>query len=90
MRRRRQSRRGSILILVLAVLAMLTILGGTLSRSVYNRALSVQEGRRGGTLHAPHATIGKGANGAPSNKGIHGSQTIPAGGDDRFQRGADR
>jgi len=90
MRRPHRTRRGSILILVLAVLAMLTILGGTLSRSVYRRALSVQEGRRGGRWHAPHATIGKGANGAPSNKDIHGSPTIPAGGDDRLGPGADR
>ena len=103
MRRRRHSRRGSILILVLAVLAMLSILGGALSRSVYTRSLSVQAslraqreakareaGQRGGTLHTPRATIADGANGAPSNENVHGSQTIPAGGDDRFRRGADR
>ena len=114
MKRGRHSRRGSILILVLAVLAMLSILGGTLSRSVYTRSLSVQaslkaqreakaragETRaerktpttrpRGGTLHTPRATIADGANGAPSNEDVHGSQTIPAGGDDRFRRGADR
>jgi type II secretory pathway pseudopilin PulG len=114
MRRRRHSRRGSILILVLAVLAMLGILGATLSRSVYTRSLSAQASLkaqreasikasaerlarmtletdpRGGTLHVPRATIADGANGAPSNEGIHGSQTIPAGGDDRFRRGADR
>jgi hypothetical protein len=40
--RPRRSRRGSVLILVLAVLAMLMILGGTLSRSVYTRSLSAQ------------------------------------------------
>jgi hypothetical protein len=89
---------------------MLTILGGTLSRSVYDRSLSVQASRkaerasaakrrqgdaskvdaRGGTLHVPRATIADGANGAPSNEDVHGSQTIPAGGDDRFQHGTDR
>jgi hypothetical protein len=65
MRCHRPSSRGSILILVLAVLTMLTILGASLSRSVYTRSLSAQDTRRGGTPHAPHATIGKGANGAP-------------------------
>ncbi|PTR30017.1 hypothetical protein C8J98_107152 [Luteibacter sp. OK325] len=110
----RHSRRGSILILVLAVLAMLTILGGTLSRSVYTRSLSAQASlkaqgeakarasaarmrhampeteSRGGRARTPRANIADGANGAPSIKGIHGPQTIPAGGDDRFRRGADR
>ncbi|HVI54877.1 MAG TPA: hypothetical protein VM621_07480 [Luteibacter sp.] len=62
---RRHSRRGSILILVLAVLAMLAILGAALSRFVHTRALSVQDSVRGGTAHASRATIGKGANGAP-------------------------
>jgi hypothetical protein len=65
MRCRRPSSRGSILILVLAVLAMLAILGITLSRSVYARSQSTHAARRGGTSHAPHATIGTGANGAP-------------------------
>lgn len=90
MRRRYAPRRGSILILVLAVLAMLTILGAMLSRSVYHRALSVQYVRHGGTPHVPHATIGKGANGAPSNEGSYGSPTIRAGGDDRLGSGTDR
>lgn len=114
MRRRRHSRRGSVLILVLAVLAMLSILGGTLSRSVYTRSRSVQASLkaqreaktraaaeragqmapkadpRAGTLHTPRATIADGANGAPSNEEVHGPQTIPAGGDDRLRRGADR
>ena len=90
MRRRYAPRRGSILILVLAVLAMLTILGGMLSRSVYHRALSVQYVRHGGTSHAAHATIGRGANGAPSNEGSYGSPTIRAGGDDRLGSGTDR
>jgi hypothetical protein len=90
MRRRCPPRRGSILILVLAVLAMLAILGCTLSRSVYHRALSVQNFRHGGTSHAAHATIGKGANGAPSNEGTYGSPTIRAGGDDRLRAGTDR
>lgn len=113
MRCRRHSRRGSILILVLAVLAMLGILGATLSRSVYTRSLSAQAslkaqreakaraaaGRSGrvmaetdspaGTVPLPHATIVDGANGAPPNKGIHGSPTIPAGGDDRLGPGTD-
>ena len=57
--------RGSILVLVLAVLAMLTILGAILSRSVYTRSIALQDARRGGTSHVPHATIEKGANGAP-------------------------
>ena len=59
------STRGSILILVLAVLAMLTILGVILSRSVYTRSIALQDARRGGTSHVSHATIGEGANGAP-------------------------
>jgi hypothetical protein len=90
MMRRHAPRRGSILILVLAVLAMLTILGGTLSRSIYNRALSVQYVRHGGTPHVTHATIGEGAAGAPSNEGSYGSPTISAGGDDRLRSGTDR
>jgi hypothetical protein len=50
---------------VLAVLAMLTILGAILSRSVYTRSIALQDARRGGTSHVSHATIGEGANGAP-------------------------
>lgn len=65
MKRHRRSHRGSILILVLAVLAMLTILGATLSRSVYSRSRSTHAAGRGGTSHASHANIGEGANGAP-------------------------
>jgi hypothetical protein len=90
MTRWRDSGRGSILVLVLAVLAMLAILGATLSRSVYERSLSAQRIRRGGTLHVPRATIGDGAQVAPTNKEVHGSQTIPAGGDDRLRGGPDR
>jgi Tfp pilus assembly protein PilX len=114
MKRGRHSRRGSVLILVLAVLAMLSILGGTLSRSVHTRSRSAQASLKaqreararadeeraarttpttdphGGTLHTPRATIADGADGAPSNEDVHGPQTIPAGGDDRFRRGADR
>jgi hypothetical protein len=89
MRRRGRSRRGSVLLFVLAVLAMMTILGATLSRSVHHRARSVQHGRRGGTSQPPHATIEKGANGAPTNEAVHGSQTFSSGGDDRLQSGAD-
>jgi hypothetical protein len=89
MRRQGQPCRGSVLLFVLAVLAMMTILGATLSRSVYTRALSVQHGRRGGTPQAPHANIEKGANGALTNKVVHGPQTFPSGGDDRLQSGAD-
>jgi multisubunit Na+/H+ antiporter MnhG subunit len=65
LRRHRHPIRGSILILVLAVLAMLTILGAILSRSVYTRLMALQDARRGGTSHVSHATIGEGANGAP-------------------------
>jgi hypothetical protein len=90
MRPWRASPRGSILLLVLAVLAMLTILGATFSRSVHDRALSAQRIRRGGTLHLPRATIGDGARVAPINEEVHGSQTIPAGGDDRLRGGLDR
>jgi len=76
MKRRRRLHRGSILIFVLAVLAMMTILGGTLSRSAYNRSWSVRQripdpgsGREphGGTWRPPRATIADGANVAPSN-----------------------
>ena len=89
MRQRRRLRRGSVLVFVLAVLAMMTILGATLSRSVQTRALSVHHGRRGGTPQVPHATIGEGANGAPTNEAVHGSQAFSSGGDDRFQSGVD-
>ena len=89
MRRRGLARRGSVLLFVLAVLAMMMILGATLSRSVQTRALSVQQGRRGGTPQVPHATIGEGANGSPTNEVVHGSQTFPSGGDDRLEPGAD-
>jgi hypothetical protein len=90
MRRRRDPTHGSILLLVLAVLAMLTIVGATLSRSVYSRTLSAQRTRHGGTLHAPRATIEDGARVAPTNEDANGSQTIPAGGDDRLRGGPDR
>jgi hypothetical protein len=90
MRGSRLAYRGSILILVLAVLAMLAILGAALSRSVHTRSLSAWPARCGGTSHTSHATIGDGANGAPSHKGVHGSQTIPAGSDDRFRCRDDR
>jgi len=72
--------RGSILVLVLAVLAMLGILGASLSRMALHRVLqanAIRDAERrataartahGGETSPPHATIGSGANGAPSNE----------------------
>lgn len=90
MSRFRAKHRGSILVFVLAVLAMMTILGASYSKSVHIRSLSARDPGRGGTSRTPRATIEDGANGAPPNEDGYGSQTIPAGGDDRLRGGHDR
>jgi hypothetical protein len=73
----KRARRGSILVLVMAVLAMLGILGATLSHVALRRlsaARAVERGehaaacRRGGETSVCHATIGDGAEGASSNE----------------------
>jgi type II secretory pathway pseudopilin PulG len=99
---RRPTERGAILLVVLAVLAMMAILAASLSRSARSRVLAAQEFQRaemearhgrvlhGGEVGDDHATIDDGAAGASSNEAIHGSQTIPPGGDDRLRRGTGR
>jgi hypothetical protein len=105
-----RNERGAILLVVLAVLAMMSVLAASLSRSSMSRLLAAQEFRRmeedarrkrddlvgereamghGGVDHDDRATIGGGAEGASTNEGHHGSQTIPPGGDDRLRRGTD-
>jgi len=96
------SERGAILLLVLAVLAMMTILGASLSRSATSRMLAARDFLRveseacakrdaeGGRAGRGRETISDGAEGASSNEGTHGPQTFSSGGDHRLGCGADR
>ncbi|HEY4294554.1 hypothetical protein [Luteibacter sp.] len=94
--------RGAILLVVLAVLAMMAILGASFSRSATSRLLAARDFLRaeseaclrrdleGGKAGGERATIGEGAEGASSNEGTHGPQTFSPGGDDRLGCGTDR
>jgi hypothetical protein len=97
-----RAERGAILVVVLAVLAMMAILGASLSRSATSRMLAAHDflraesaacasrDREGGMAGGVRATIGDGAEGASSDEGTHGPQTISPGGDDRLGCGLDR
>ncbi|WP_244511581.1 hypothetical protein [Luteibacter sp. UNCMF331Sha3.1] len=93
-----RAERGAILVVVLAVLAMLSILGAAMSVAARARMLAAKSylcvsiaGRdaTGGEPADGHATIDGGATGASSTQGFHGSQTVSPGGDDRFRHGID-
>ncbi|WP_177191120.1 hypothetical protein [Luteibacter sp. UNC138MFCol5.1] len=90
-----RAERGAILVVVLAMLAMLSIVAAALAESARARLLAAHafvraERCAAGRPGDGHATIGNDATGASSIEGTHGSQTFPPGGDDRLRHGADR
>ncbi|UPG91956.1 hypothetical protein L2Y96_09370 [Luteibacter aegosomaticola] len=94
--------RGSILIFVLAMLALLALVGAQASRfadarqreanDAWCRELvrAIHDDSRGGFVRMGHASIGDGAARASFSEGFHGSQTFPPGRDDCVRRSANR
>ncbi|HEY4093182.1 MAG TPA: hypothetical protein VGN46_16840 [Luteibacter sp.] len=94
------NQRGSILILVLAMLGVLALIGAHAARFANSRqreandawcrelARTDHDDGRGGQVRMGRATIGDGAVGALFSERFHGSQTFPPGRDDCVRRRA--